>query len=78
MKTSTKEARDARDGHDAAALARQVEGLDAARYFDARADAELRVAVTRWPAFARLMRLTPARIEDAVRKEDAARHSPRD
>ncbi|SAK60089.1 hypothetical protein AWB76_02840 [Caballeronia temeraria] len=60
MKTLTK---DGQDRHDVAALAQRVAGLDAARYFDADADEELRVAVTRWPVLARLMMLALANID---------------
>ncbi|MDR5759248.1 hypothetical protein [Caballeronia sp. LZ035] len=48
-----------RGQHDVAALAHKLEGLDAARYFDAQADDEYRAALQRWATLARLMGLAP-------------------
>ncbi|WP_250504447.1 hypothetical protein [Caballeronia sp. AZ7_KS35] len=73
MNTLNKEAR---DRHDVVTLAERVAGLDAARYFDAEADEELRAAVTRWPVLARLMALAPVSADDDQRAMSGCATAP--
>ncbi|MDR5836286.1 hypothetical protein [Caballeronia sp. LZ034LL] len=60
MSDALQGAKPPRGQHDVAALAHELEGLDAARYINAQADDEYRAALRRWTTLARLMGLAPA------------------